>query len=742
MALKDWAGRAAATVATAALMAGLAGSANAAPAATSTLEHQVLLRADKIVYDSETSVVSAVGHVELDYQDRILMADSITYDQKADTVKANGHISLLAPNGDVAFADRLLLTHGMRDGVLDGFKALIGKSGRLAAARAVRQGNTIIYATRAAYTPCKICNKPGMRTPTWEIKAGRVVWDEKSHRIYYHDAVLEMFGIPVLYTPIFSHADPTVKHRSGFLVPQAGTSSAIGSFITLPLYVALSDSRDFTLSPSLTTEGGEVLQTEYRDRWNTGGMWLQPTVAYNPNGGLSGHQHQWYSSLFGSGRTPIGGIWNAGYDVQLTSNDTFLQRYNLSSQDNLVSDLFVEAVHGRSRFALTGYFFQDLRAGHVGRGQIPLVLPLFEYTYIPNRDLYGGQFRFDMSSATVMRSVGTDSERLSGDMRWRLPFVSSNGQLITFTADARADLFRVSNSDPTATDLFGRPMPLATRYIGRAQPYIGVDWRWPFIASGNIRNTSFVVEPIAQAVIAPYGGNPHGIPNEDSTDLELDETDIFSFDRIPGHTLWESGPRATVGLRSDAFFPSGSIEVMLGEAFRLKPDPIFAPGSGLAGTSSSIVGRYTIRFPPYLSLTHRIEIDSDSGHIQRNEVYFTGSYGRSNVQISYVQLAQQSVSFGGPRREVNGQATIGLLDHWAVFLAARRDLEARQMLDTEFGVGWEDDCLGLSLSYQRRFTRDRDIPPSTSILVQVDLKTGALAGQNVNLFPRHVFSSE
>ncbi len=609
MGLNNWAGRAAASVATAALMAALAGSAGAAEAAATALQHQVLLRADKITYDSQNSVVSAAGHVELDYQDRILNADSIIYDQNADTVRASGHISLLASNGDVAFADKLVLTQGMRDGVLDGFRALIGKSGRLGAARAVRQNDNVTYGTRAAFTPCKICNQPGMRTPTWEIKAASVVWDEKQHRIYYHDAVLEMFGIPVLYSPIFSHADPTVKHKSGLLRPEAGTSSSIGSFVTLPLYVAFSDSRDITLAPSFTTEGGDVLEGEYRDRWNQGGMWLQPTAAYDPNGGLSGEQHQWYSSLFGSGVTPISGFWTAGYDVELTSNDTFLKRYNLSTEDNLVNDLFIEAIHGRSRFALTGYFFQDLRAGHVSRGQIPIILPLFEYTYIPRHDLYGGQFRFDMSSATVMRTLGTDSERLSGEMRWRLPFVSEAGQLLTFTADARGDIFRVSNNDPAATDVFGNPIALNTRYITRGQPYVGLDWRWPFIAAGNAKNTSFVVEPIVQMVAAPYGGNPAGIPDEDSTDLELDETDIFSFDRLPGHSLWESGPRATIGLRSDAYFPKGSVEVMLGEAFRLKPDPIFAPGSGLSGTSSSIVGRYTIRFLPYFSLTHRVEID-------------------------------------------------------------------------------------------------------------------------------------
>lgn len=734
-------GRASAAVLAAALAAAMA--CHPARAATTDLngQHKVLLRADKIVYDTDSSVVSAEGNVEIDYDDHILLANSITYDQKSDIVRAAGRISVLSPNGDVVFADKVVLTEGLRNGALEGFRALIGKGGRLGAERAVREHGDITYATRAAYTPCKICNETGKRTPTWEVKARRIVYDEKRHRIYYHDAILEMFGIPVIYMPLFSHADPTVKHKSGLLIPEFGSSSTIGSYLTLPIYVALSDSRDMTVAPMVTSGGGEVLQTEYRDRWEHGGMWLQATGAYNPKGGLLGNERQWYSSLFGSGRIPITRTWTAGYDVALVSNDTYLKRYDLSNEDNLVSDAFIEAISGRSRFAMSGYFFQDLRAGHVSNAEIPLVLPLIEYTYIPRRNLFGGQFRFDFSTAAVMRNLGEDNERVSGELRWHLPFVTDGGQLLTFTADARGDVYRVFSDVSGSTDLQGRPIPLGTHYITRGQPYLAVDWRWPFVASGSVPNTALVIEPILQLIAAPYGGNPAGIPNEDSTDFELDETDIFSFERVPGHAMWETGPRANIGVRAEAFFPSGSVEVLLGQVFRIKPDPAFAVGSGLSGTRSDIVGRYTIRFPPYLSLTHRVDVDTDNGGIRRNEVYIDGNYGRSNVEISYVRLAQQAVALGGPREEVNGQVAIGLWDHWALFAAGRRDLKARQMLDTGFGIGWEDDCLGLSVSYERRYTRDRDVAPSTSIMLRINLKTGDESGEGSSLFPPHVFAS-
>lgn len=694
----------------------------------------VLLRADHVTYDMDASVVSAEGHVEVDYNNYILNADIITYDQKTDTVHAEGHLSLLAPDGNVAFSKSATLTNGLRDGVLQSFSALIGKNGRLVASHATRSNGTETTAYDAAYTPCKICNKPGQRTPVWQVQASKVVHDQSKHRIYFTNAMIKMFGVPVFYFPYFSTSDPTVKRQTGFLMPDVGTSSVMGTFTRLPLYISISDSQDMTLAPLITTRAGYVMQSEYRKRWEHGGMWLQGSVAYNPDGGLSRDQSQYYSSLFGSGRIPLTDTWKVGYDVQLTSNDTYLKRYDLSNEDRLVSDLFEENINGRSRFAITGYFFQGLRATDVP-GQIPIVMPLIEYTYIPERAVLGGDFRFDINTAAVTRDVGVDSQRLTGEMRWRLPFVTQAGQLLTFQADVRGDVYHVSNSNP-----FNLPgLPANNHFVERGLPYIAADWRWPFV-SGN--NTPVIVEPIAQVILAPYGGNPPGIPNEDSTDFELDETNLFSFQRMPGYDLWESGPRANVGVRTEAYFPSGSVEFLLGQTFRTKPDPVFTADSGIAGKTSDLIGRYTIKFPPYLSLTHRVDIDETDGSINRNEVYLDAHAGRSSLEVSYVRLPQAVAALGiTSREEINGQMTVGFLDHWLAFAGARRDLAANQMIDSEYGLGYDDECLGVSVSYTRKYTRDRDVLPATAILLRFNLKTGQEKTEPSDLFARHVFST-
>ncbi len=717
-----------------------AAGASTAAASHDPHKNEMLLRADEVVYDTDNAVATAHGHVEIDYNHNILLADKVVYDQNADKVVASGHVVLLDPKGNVTFSNQATLTDQMRDGVLQGFASLIGTNGRFAGVTATRKGGVRTVATRAVYSPCKICNQPGQRVPVWQVEAKRIVYDEPAHRLYYYDAIVDAFGVPVLYTPFFSNPDPTVKRSSGILMPEIGKSTTLGYYTRIPLYVSLTDSRDFTIAPLLTTHDGIDLEGEYRERWNHGGLWFQPSVAENPHGGLLDNKYQIYSSLFGGGLIPISDTWHAGFGVQLTSNETYLERYKISQAGELTNNLFVEGASGRSRFTINGYFFQGLVSTD-NNSQYPVVLPLIEYTYIPEGDVFGGQLRFDLDTVAISRQTHENDQRFTGEVRWQLPLVTGNGQLVTFAADARGDVYHIDNPQ-----LIGNPqlsaVPSTNHFISRGLPYGAIDWRWPFVAESPSGRTSYVFEPIAQIIGAPYGGNPHGIPNEDSSDFLIDETNIFSFDRLPGYDVVETGPRANVGFRGQAIYPSGSVELLVGQEYRLKSDPILAAASGVSATQSDIVSRLTVNFLPHLNVTERVDVDTQTGTLSRNEVYVNAQYGRSSLEMSYLNLPQEDVRLGNlpAREEVNAQALIGLWKYWLLYAAAQRNLADSTMIATEFGFGYDDECVGVSLSYRRQYTTDQDIPPSTEFLVRFNIKTNDQPADHTLLFPQHLYA--
>ena len=709
-----------------------AGPAKQPPAPTTN--GQVLLQADEVVYDNEKKLVSAVGHVEITQDDHTLMADRVDYDQDADKVTARGHVVLMDQNGNVAFADHVALTDHMRNGALTGFGALIGKNGRLAARNAQRVRGDTVIANYTVYSPCKICNQPGQRTPLWQVKAERVVYDQEKHRVHFRNATVEVMGVPVLYAPVLGMPDPTVRQASGLLAPELGNSTKIGYFVRTPVYLALSPTNDLTLAPLASTDGGDVLEAEYRQRWDNGGLWLQGSGAYNPNGSLFGTAGvQTYGHLFGSGRLELGQDWRTGFDVQTTTKAGYMRYYDISYLDRLVNDLFIEATPGRSRFALTGYYFEGLRSTDVA-STIPYILPQLDLSLIPIRKVGGGRLRMDVNSRILGRTTGYDDQRLSAEVSWRRPFVFGDGQLWTFVLDGRGDSYHIQTPAMGVT-------PSDSQFVGRGTGYAALDWRWPFIANSGAGH-SYILQPIAQFIAQPYGGNPAALRNEDSGDFEFDEDNIFSFNRLPGYDLIESGPRTNVGFMAQAIFPGGEVQGIVGQTYRLKPDPIFSALSGNAGTASDIVGRFSVKFP-HLDITDRLDVDRGDGTVRRHEFYVTGTYGRSSAQISYVQLPRQALSLGLPsREELNAQADVNVWQNWQVFVAAQRDLAGGQYLNTEYGFGYEDECLAISLAYRRKYTSDvvLGLPPSTSIVLRFNLKTGDSDVQPFSLFPRDVFA--
>lgn len=697
----------------------------AAPQPAPPSPRQILLQADQITYDTQKGLVTAQGHVEISDEQRTLLADQVTYDENADRVTASGHVSLQDETGNVAFADQVELTRDLREGALQGFAALLGQKGRLAANSAERKEGRFTIANGAVYTPCEICRETGEQ-PTWEIRAARVVHDQLEKKVYFEDASLEFLGVPVLYLPLFSQSDPTVRYQSGLLLPDVGDSGLLGPFVKIPYYFSFSESRDLTVEPLLTTQAGQALQTEYRQRFSSGGgLWLQGSLAYDQSARNEPGQSTWMSSLFGQGRIPLSDEWRIGFDTQLSSNKTYLHRYEYSNTDRLTNDAFTDFEEGRSRGEAVGYYFQSLR-GNEFQSQVPLVLPSLSYTYIPENPLWGGRLRVDASTLYLSRGAGTDMLRGSADADWRLPYTTENGQVITIEGFTRADAYYVQDA------LAETPQGTAnSETITRGLGYAMLEWRWPY--AGEVggwlvpEGTNLVLEPVAQLIAASNGGNPNILPDEDSIAYSMSATNLFSPNPSPGLDLWTGGTRSTFGVRSTALLPGGAqMTTLVGVQYRFNPAQNLPPGLGLNTHTSDIVGRTTADFAPNLSVTHQFSLDPRDGSIQQNELYVTGKFGLSTIELSYLKLPPNAADPSiGHQEQVNLNTTVILYQNWGLFGVARRDLSEGKMLEAGFGLTYDNDCFVAAIGFHRRYTTILNLPPASSIVFHIGLKTGA-----------------
>lgn len=683
-------------------------------------DNDVLFNADQLVYDQELGIVKASGNVEISTTLRILRANSVSYNERTDTVSASGDVSILEPTGEVLFAEYAELSDGLRTGAIKSIRILLTDRSRFAAAAATRENGNVTKMSRAVYSACQLCPDHPDRAPLWQIKAVEVIHNQKSQRIDYKDAFLEVYGVPIAYTPFFSHPDPTVKAKTGLLAPNYGSSTELGFRVETPYYIRLSPSADATISPIFTSKEGVVLGGQYRERTDRGGFIFDASLtrvderdANNAKTGakdVRGH-------IFSDGKFTLSPTWRWGFNGRRTTDDTYLRRYDVSSDDTLTSRLFVEGFRGRQYVGLNSYAFQGLREDD-DPGTTPFVLPQLEYSYVGEPGRRGDSLRLDASTLSLYRSDGQDTQRLSMAATWQLPHTTKGGAVYTLMGRLRGDGYHVTSMPDAANTSLSD-----SGFRGRLLSMVALDWRLPMVhSSGTVRQ---IVEPVISAVLAPYGGNPTSVPNEDSQSFEFDDTNVLSVNRFPGLDRWEGGPRANFGLKFAAYGLSGGYSTaMIGQSYRLKADSTFADRTGLESKRSDYVGRVTISPSENLDYVQRIRIDRDTLAIRRNELDLSIGPERLRLDLGYLSLSKElTANDFSSREELRLAANAQITDNWSTNAHSRRDLtEEGGSLAHGLALTYQDECVVFTTRFERTFTQDRDVQPASSITFRVRLK--------------------
>ncbi|HEX7774893.1 MAG TPA: LPS assembly protein LptD [Parvibaculum sp.] len=686
---------------------------------------EVLMQADDLVYDRDQRVVTATGHVEIAYSPRILMADKVTYDQNSGVVTADGHVSLLDPEGDVAFADHVVLRNQLKDGVVQTLSVLLTDKSRLAGHDAVRTNGEITTVHRGVYSPCEICKEKGEDTPLWQIKAFRVIHNKETKRIVYEDAFMEMFGIPVMYLPYFSHPDPTVKRQSGFLAPDIGSSSDLGQEITIPYYWAIQPNMDATLAPRFTSKQGIVYQGEFRHRIEAGQYQFFGTATWptNQTPNTPG-EASFRGSLFGNGKFNLTDNWDWGFQSQLVSDNTYLRKYGLSDLTDLTNNLYLENIDGRDGFTANAYYFRNLLPT-ANRDNTPWIAPIVDFTHTFGDILGTGRLNFSSNAMILGTPAGLGSRRLSNTFDWEKPFTSKAGSVYKFFASLRGDIYSTDKAPVGAT-----PGPTyGQETVARALPTAGVEASYPFASSsGSVRQ---VIEPIGQIIYAPNIGNNSRIPNQDSQSVEFDDTNLFSDNRFPGLDRWETGARASAGLRYSIYGNDGAqASVLLGESYRLKEDSSFSAESGLRDELSDYVGAVQVAPDNNLLAVYRFRINERDFQFSRNEFDLLARTGPLTTQLGYAYFAADPslIATPGSREEATLGSVLKLSDYWRLFGSTVRDLANHVTISNELGIGYQDDCFGLAVGFYQSNISYQDIQRSNTFLIQITFKNLGTTG--------------
>jgi LPS-assembly protein len=692
--------------------------------------------ADEVSYDKTGNIVTASGHVRAIQNGQTLYADEVKLNRATNVVTADGHVVLIQPGGDTVYADQMTLSKGMKDAVMQGVAARLANNARIIANGARRTNGKVDELTKVVYSACDLCKTNPRAAPTWTIRASSANRDLEHQMIEFYNAELQFYGIPVFYTPYLTQPDPSVKRKTGLLIPSLGSTSRLGFFAVVPYYVVIDKSSDITLTPIIAAKQGPALRADYRRAFNNGQLNI------NVSGGQD--RGNFGGSVFSDGIFDLNQDWRAGFNYNHASNPQYLDDFNfLPNVSYLTSSVYLEGFSPGAYARLDAESFQGL-VSSVNQSEVPIIAPYGQYHFVSGQDSIGGQSSLDASAFNVQRNLGTNSRRIAAIPGYSVPFALPYGIVGT----ARTELVAASYS---ASRLYQQPnySPVDSSNTSRAQPYGAVFVRLPFVRSAGSWGSQ-IVEPEAQMVVSPNVGISQNqyIPNEDSLDLEYSDMNLFDFNRYPGIDRLEGGTRVDYAMHAAWYLPqAASIDGLFGQSYRFHKDNDYLPESGLTDNVSDFVGHLIVAPAPWFNVTYRTRLDHTSfearmidatANFGTHVLHFSGGYLYTNTN-PYVLYDSPSPTgqitlnppsgYFTPRREFTASASTHI-GPWSFSAGTERNLQTGMFDSANFSAGWQNDCFGANLIYDQRFTSFNLDPGNTVVLLQLTFKTLGTVGLN------------
>ncbi len=714
----------------------------AAPSGPQLQGDRTMVSADELTRDEALGMVTARGNVQVVSEGRVLNADVVTYNTVQDMVTASGNVvmrELNNPQADTTFANYVELTGDLKNGFIRGAQLLMANGARMAAGYGERDGDGQSKEfSKGVYTACKSCsgeenplptltgqrNGPRQPPPAWQVKAGRITHDEESKDLIYRDAWLEIYGIPVIYSPYLSTPDPTVYRRSGLLTPATGASDTLGAMIHVPYYIVWDDHADSTVALLYSELEGPVGLASYARELSIGRFSIDGSAHRIPGGGFDGH-------IQTDGELHLNRTFRAGLTSALTTDPAYLRLFDLKPQGEedtyLTTNPYLHAYRNRSFAALESLYFQDLRDNV--DNDAPYAIPYSQASFVSDPLWKGGHLEADMNTLVLRHPTSADSNRLIGEAKYVQPFLDGYGGEWELVADLRGDMYLIDN----ATDSTGQDTSvMRTRLFPRG----ALTWRYPLVRPGKMVRQ--VIEPKVGVVVAPPANNPSVIPDQDTGLFQLDTSNLFDLSRAPGYDRVEGGQWTNYGLSYDLYGTKGDrLSLAVGQSYRFQKDTdLFKEGSGLSDKLSDVVASVVYVPSNHMVFDYSTQIDPKTWEPRRHQVRVSGGNERIGGGVAYQFVdAYSSGSDNLPlREELATSLRVKLSDYWQVAASNTYNLVNNVSDATSLRVTYEDECLLVTGLIENDDTSVFGVSRGLSVLLTFTLKTLGTYSYSPSLF--------
>ena len=308
--------------------------------------------------------------------------------------------------------------------------------------RAERSSGNYTVFQSGVYTACEPCKDDPRKPPKWQVKAARIIHDQGEKMMYFEDAQLEFFGMPLAYLPVLlgARSDRQAQDRlaGADLQDEHGLRHAVsvavllGARAQLRLHLHADDHHQAGSAAAgrMAPSAGQRLLQHPRHRHLPA---RQGRVSDGHDAGLSRlpRQHRDVRPVQSDGEVDLGLGRHADFGQDLLPGLRALQRPHNGQpaasrrrttrcRSSTSSDAATAATSMR-----TMYFYGFSPADD--QRQIPIIHPVMDYDYIFKNPIFGGE----LSCRSNLTSLSRDSanfDPISQGRRHRQPVRSDDGR--------------------------------------------------------------------------------------------------------------------------------------------------------------------------------------------------------------------------------------------------------------------------------------------------------------------------
>ena len=553
--------------------------------------------------------------------------------------------------------------------------------------------------TKIYKTVFSTCNTKNKSCPGWEIETEEFTHDKINKVFNYKNSWLKIFDQEIFYFPYFSHPDPSVKRKSGFLVPYYGSSNNFGSWVNVPYFKTLGKDKDMTFNPRIYADDKFIMQAEYRQSLKTSK--LISDISYN-NDGKNSNSHL-FANLDGN----IDESSKYNFSYQSVTNDNYLKIHNLSNSSQLINDesvltsklAYSKNIDKNTQFKTDFIAYEDLSKRNNDRFQY--ILPNFTFTKRLDLDKnYNGSFQFKSFGFQKNYDTNKYESLLINDFLYEsYDYINKTGLITNY--DFLIKNFNSYTENSTSYQAKEDYEVFGVFLIKTALPLKKFD-----------DDKNDFLKPIAS-----FRYSPNNTKNISGKDFRLSYDNIFALNRIGTNEIVEGGKSISLGVEYESRNQNNDklYSLSLANSISEKENNNLPSKTKLNEKRTDLVGKFSYYPNQVLNFDYSFSYDNNLKNSNYDFVSTSINYGFLSTSFNFLS----SGGVIGNDEIISNSSTIKLDYEKSIKFNIAKDLNKDFTEYYDLIYQYETDCLSASIEYNKKFYSEGNLKPEKNLFFAI-----------------------